>query len=293
MLGYEAASELHARVGSVLSISSPFADRTFSLSVSEVFSLDNETDYEGIVSLSLGQEIAGLQNGVANAIVLEKSIPKITSIIGSNYALSLNYSGVPGAIDIVDSSGYVHNTFTNSSEGFTLPFGLYTAVLDQNGIRTPLKTFVPTQNGTIVNLSTRLVSGTSLVSVKSNSSPKLLNSQNATILPFSYDNATGYWAFRVENGPYTLLVPGEADTKLTIFGNASYDPNIPTPNSVLNVTISNDRNPFYITVKNAATSTIVYSSFTSCLARTKRLAPSKTRIRPKRAVVEAITPPTR
>ena len=263
MLGYEAASELHARVGSVLSISSPFADRTFSLSVSEVFSLDNETDYEGIVSLSLGQEIAGLQNGVANAIVLEKSIPKITSMIGSNYALSLNYSGVPGSIDIVDSSGYVHDAFTNSSEGFILPFGLYTAVLDQNGIRTPLKTFVPTQNGTIVNLSTRLVSGTSLVSVKSNSSPKLLNSQNATILPFSYDNATGYWAFRVENGPYTLLVPGEADTKLTIFGNASYDPNIPTPNSVLNVTISNDRNPFYITVKNAATSTIVYSSFTS------------------------------
>ena len=290
LIGAKAAEELNARVGSILTIQYPLslANSSFSVVVKGIYSLGNEGDYEALVPIKLGQEINGLSSGVVNAIVAPaKNLSNldIQSLVRSNYLVKLDYSGAPGSIDVVDSSGYAHNVLSASSNSsfiqgtftFLIPFGSYTLVLDQNGIRTTLTQFTPSKNDTTIQASSKVQTGStqSFLYVKNDSSisssqyPKLLSSQNETISPESYNETTDYWVFQVSQGLYTLeLTSGVNITKILIIGNATFDPNssLSNLNSTLNVSISSPGellSSYSINVQDANSSEVIYSRSTS------------------------------
>ncbi len=248
LLGSDAASELKARIGTLIILASPQTSGTlFNTTVIGIFHSGSESDYESFVSLPLGQELGHDAPGFASAIVVPSGIDFNTA---ATYDMTLNYVGYSGLLSIVDSSGYVHYSTTvgNTSDynqiihkqlSVTLPFGFYDVSLQQSGLRTSLAEFATLSNGTSINISSGSETSSPFVWVRDNSTqqPELQNAiTHQKFSPLYYDAGSGSWIFHVGRGEYSLSI-ANTTTPLLIFANATFDAdsNTQTSNSVLDV----------------------------------------------------------
>jgi hypothetical protein len=277
-VGKEAEARLNVGIGDRISIVSTFQSNSTTLTVAGFFSTGSELDYEIITSLSTGQGIAGLPQGISNAIVIPvQSLVDLKSI-ASQCNLTISYRGISGTLLLIDSSGYIHSEFqipSNNESLFhifnaILPFGLYNAELEQNGIRTSLQQFVATKSPLILSLNSTFKSGNAFLKVavgNASISPELVNSSNQTVEAQSINTVNKTWTYYVNLGAYTLISNGISH-KLLVFGNTTFDSNSYTPNAMLEVGVVNI-NPaatstdYSITVVDAQSSRIVFSSFSS------------------------------
>lgn len=280
LVGSEARIRLNLRLGEMVSITSPFATHLVNLTVAGFFSTGTEEDYELLVSFDTGEQIAGLANGTANAIVIPSSSTINLKAVASEYNLNISYFGAPGTLLIVDSAGYVHyaskilsngSNSTRESLNASLPYGLYDVLLEQNGVRTELYQFVPLINGSTINLNSTQVLKSAFLSVKvdnaSSPKPVLLDSQNNSLSPQFFDPLANSWVFKVDLGTYTLILDGSSHN-VFVFGNSTFDATATLPNALLDVhvhTIGTATQPvgYSITVKDLQSSHIVFSSFST------------------------------
>jgi hypothetical protein len=254
LLGSIAASELSVKVGSIISISSPQASgKLFNLTVGGIYSTGSESDYEGVVPLSFGQQLGGDAPGFVSAIVVSGANPQNLKISG-NYKITLNYTGYAGNLSVIDSSGYTHYSTEVGKLGnssilheellLNLPFGLYTITLEQSVLRTSLIQFATSSNNTIIDASSSSVpSSKDYVFVQNNTGgvqPNLRNSSTSQILsPNYYNNQTSSWVFIVPSGGYVLSY-GNVTTPILVFGNATFSSSqlSQTLDSRLNIQVS-------------------------------------------------------
>ncbi|HKW04481.1 MAG TPA: hypothetical protein VJN71_04195 [Nitrososphaerales archaeon] len=276
-LGSKAEMRLHSEIGDVLSFSSPFVSGQLNLTVKGVFDTGTEQDYEAVVPFVLGEQIAGLPNGTANALVLS-SLKLNSSIFTGNYHFTVHYQGPSGNLLFLDSSGYVHNStkivavnnsvVTRQLE-VTLPFGLYTLVLDRTGLRTTLSEFATLENNSVISVSSEGLHTTngflSVVTGNSSTAPEILDSSNATISPQYFNKTTGSWVFETPFGTYTLIM-NSMRFRIFVFGNATFNANAPALNSSLNVRVnvqSGQASTYSITVKDLDSSRIIFSTLST------------------------------
>ncbi|MGI0079180.1 MAG: hypothetical protein ACRECH_06110 [Nitrososphaerales archaeon] len=280
LLGSKAQARLGAHIGDNLSIESPFASGSINVTVSGFFKTATELDYEIIVSLVLGEQIAGIPQGIANAVIIPSSIPFTPNILTNNYQLSIDYSGPTGNLIIVDSSGYVHDStqilpskdsnFTSQILKESLPYGLYTVLLEEGQVRTTLNEFVTAINNSVIVVNSPLSGLSNFLSVKVSNScatqaPSLLDSLNNTVTPDYCDQKTETWIYKVGLGTYSLSFNGQSH-RILVFGNTTFDANAQVQNSFLNVYVNNlgtQALGYSITVKDIQSSQIVFGSFST------------------------------
>ncbi len=279
IVGSEAQARLNAHVGARLSITSSFASQPINLTIAGFFATGTEEDYEVIVMIGNGEEVAGLPGGIANAVVIPGSSSFDLKTVGSEYDLKIAYQGVPGTLMIVDSAGFVHSSFqisaSNPSSSYTfnasLPFGLYDAILEQNGVRTDLNQFVPNGNGSTIDINSTRAVGSAFLDVKVNTSsvtpPELLDSSNHTVPSQYFDQVAQAWVYKVNLGTYRLVLNGSSH-EILVFGNTTFDSSAPSPNALLTVhvnTLGLSPQPvgYSITIEDIQSSRILYSSSSS------------------------------
>lgn len=295
ILGSLAADVLAAQVGSVVSISSPISNSAVNLTVIRIASFGNEKDYEAIVPLTVGQEIAGDSPGLVTAIAVPSTfIGQIGSLVRSVYDLNINYSGIGGTMYFLDSTGFYHFASSISSANSStiikasVPLGSYNILLVHNGLRMVLGQYETQTNDSIIDLKSVPEGSPSFLFVKNDTRleypPKLLTSSNSTIFPSKFNRTANSWVFRIDAGQYNLILSGangftNSTEGLIILDNSTYDPSYAPSGSALNIMVSSsDQNisEYWLTVTDQETGQIAYSSLVSGQAQLIAVAPNQT-----------------
>jgi hypothetical protein len=274
ILGSLAADAMKVHLGNSISVAGPLPNETINLEVIKVFTLGNEEDYQGIVPLSIGQELAGDPPGRVTAIAVSPSSGlDVGSFLRTVYRINLNYTGVAGTLYILDSLGFIHSELEVPSpiQHLLLPFGVYSIVLVHNEIRTILDQFETDTNDSTISVASNLQNSDAFLCVKNSTAsakpPALITSSNETLLPDSFDPAANCWVFQVQGGLYNLSSGAAGLTsseELLVFGNTTYDPDFKTNGSAfLNLLVSDtslNATENWLCVKGEQSGYIVFSS---------------------------------
>ena len=283
ILGSTAASVLTARAGSNITLASPISGLAANATVVKIASFGNEKDYQAIVPLNFGQEIADDSPGHVTAIAIPSaSGQQISSLFRSVYEYNLTYSGISGTIYFIDSSGdyysvsVVHGLNSSVLLPVALPPGGYSILLVHNGLRMILGSLLTADNESTISMQSEVQGNEAYLSVKnqtiSEHIPKLVTLSNRTVLPYKYDRTTNSWLFGVNDGQYNLLLSGangfvNTTEPLVLIGNSTYDPSLgPSGSTSLNVTVSGtyqNISGYLLNVVDQKTGQIIFSSFVS------------------------------
>ena len=224
LFGEKALQRLGLRTGEIITLGSPSSTGIITLQVSGVYRTGGLRDYEAIVPLEVGVELAGLPPGTTSAIRVEgMEENELRALTGSLYNLTLIHEAEGGYITILDSLNTpVASLKLEGRRNHTLqlPFGYYTIIYRESYLTINLTSLLLKEDRTI-NLRTPGGEIYRLRVVAPETEPPTLRRGDGSLIQGRRDGEG--WVFEAPLGLYTLML-GERSYLIPIIGDTSFNP---------------------------------------------------------------------
>ena len=224
LFGEKAFQRLGLRTGEIITLGSPSSTSIITLQISGTYRTDSLRDYEAIVPLEVGVELAGLPPGTISAIKVNGIDEReLRSLMGALYNLTLINEAEGGYIIILDSLNIpVASLKLEGGRNHTLqlPFGYYTVIYREDYLT--------------INLTSLLLRGDRAITLRTRGGkiyqlrvvapeveqPILRRGDNLTLQ--GRRDGEG-WVFEAPLGLYTLILGGRSYL-IPLIGDTSFNP---------------------------------------------------------------------